>query len=308
MSTILKRLENNEQSKEISKVTEGVKSSMLMRLGIIVTFLLSVTATVGTVYLYQTSSAEQNEYKELEAKHIQTREKLWSLQSESDQFKKEKKLLESENKQHKTNIKKYQPQIRRLQSELLKSQNQVSNLQAKMDQMKKSLVDAQKKVLKTQTLTKSSTLSSSVLSSGTSPVSVAAKSATDVVSLSGANAMKKVPSSKVSQVQETTRVFKPTNVVAEPKSVVSKTKSVPTPEVAPKTNKILTVNRKFNFVVVNVGLKDGLKMGDSLKVVRDGRELAVLQVEKLYDRFSAASILSEDQNAPVEEGDAIQKA
>ena len=48
---------------------------------------------------------------------------------------------------------------------------------------------------------------------------------------------------------------------------------------------VMTVNRKFNFVVINVGLEDNLKMGDRLRVVRDGKDIANVQVEKLYDRL-----------------------
>ena len=72
--------------------------------------------------------------------------------------------------------------------------------------------------------------------------------------------------------------------------------------------KVLTVNRKFNFVVINQGLQDGLKMGDKLKVLKQGQESATVQVEKLYDRFSAATLVEEDPKQQVVEGDEIRKA
>ena len=71
--------------------------------------------------------------------------------------------------------------------------------------------------------------------------------------------------------------------------------------------KVLTVNRKFNFVVVNQGLQEGLKMGDKLKVFKQGQEVATVQIEKLYDRFSAATLVEEDPKQQVVEGDEIRK-
>lgn len=70
----------------------------------------------------------------------------------------------------------------------------------------------------------------------------------------------------------------------------------------------LTVSRKFNFVVVDGGLRDGLKMGARMKVLRGGQVIGGLQIEKLYDQFSAATLMEEDPQRPVVEGDEIRKA
>ena len=68
------------------------------------------------------------------------------------------------------------------------------------------------------------------------------------------------------------------------------------------------MNRKFNFVVINQGLQEGLKMGDKLKVLKQGKESATVQIEKLYDKFSAATLVEEDPKQQVVEGDEIRKA
>jgi cell shape-determining protein MreC len=74
-----------------------------------------------------------------------------------------------------------------------------------------------------------------------------------------------------------------------------------------KTFQVLTVNRKFNFVVVNLGMKDLVKMGDTLSVERDGQRIGSVQIEKLYDRFAAAIILEESKESPITEGDLVRK-
>lgn len=72
-----------------------------------------------------------------------------------------------------------------------------------------------------------------------------------------------------------------------------------------KIPRVMTVNRKFNFVVVNLGARDNLKMGDQLNVEKKGKKVAIVQVEKLYEDFAAATILEEDKNSPIKDGDGI---
>lgn len=79
------------------------------------------------------------------------------------------------------------------------------------------------------------------------------------------------------------------------------------PKVIAKTHQILTVNHKFNFVVVNVGLKDDVKIGDTLSIERNGKTVGKVQVEKLYENFSAATILQEPKKDSFQEGDIVRK-
>ena len=76
----------------------------------------------------------------------------------------------------------------------------------------------------------------------------------------------------------------------------------------PQSPQVLTVNRKFNFVVVGLGFHDGVKMGDTLKAERAGKEIGTIQVEKLYENFSAATIIKEGKDVPIKEGDLVRKS
>ena len=49
-------------------------------------------------------------------------------------------------------------------------------------------------------------------------------------------------------------------------------------------------------------------MGDKLFVLRQGQTIATVQIEKLYDKFSAATLVEEDPKQQVVEGDEIRKA
>ena len=49
-------------------------------------------------------------------------------------------------------------------------------------------------------------------------------------------------------------------------------------------------------------------MGEQLKVFNQGQEIATVQIEKLYDKFSAATLVEENPKQQVVEGDEIRKA
>lgn len=74
------------------------------------------------------------------------------------------------------------------------------------------------------------------------------------------------------------------------------------------TAKVLSLNEKFNFVVINWGSKDDLKLGAGVKFVREGKVVGEATVEKLYDNFAAATITSQPSDEPIREGDLAVKA
>ena len=89
--------------------------------------------------------------------------------------------------------------------------------------------------------------------------------------------------------------------------VAAKTQTTTQPAASTKTNHVMTVNRKFNFVVINLGLKDEMKMADKLEIVSGGKVIGTIQIEKLYDQFSAATIVEEAKDTPIKEGDEVRR-
>lgn len=70
--------------------------------------------------------------------------------------------------------------------------------------------------------------------------------------------------------------------------------------------KVLVVNREYNFVILNRGQRDGVSVGVPFGVYREGQLIAKLQVEKLYDSMSAASIISAEKKYQIREGDIVR--
>jgi|GEM_PF-6729597 len=72
---------------------------------------------------------------------------------------------------------------------------------------------------------------------------------------------------------------------------------------------VVSVHREnnFNFVIVTLGPQDGVKVGDLLKIYRNGKDIATVRVEKLKDRFSACGIIQENFGQWIKADDEVRK-
>lgn len=108
-----------------------------------------------------------------------------------------------------------------------------------------------------------------------------------------------------SEVELEKIVVKPEAAIdVQENAVVSNETIVSTP-VVDKQGEVLVVNKKFDFVVVNLGETDGLMPGMSLGVYRNRQLLGTLKVEKVHASMSAAKIPPEWKNADIKEGDVV---
>ena len=71
--------------------------------------------------------------------------------------------------------------------------------------------------------------------------------------------------------------------------------------------KVIKVDKKYAFVVLDLGNRDNLKVVDILSVYRSNKFIGKVRVERLEDDRSAAVILPEWQNAQFREGDEVKK-
>lgn len=68
--------------------------------------------------------------------------------------------------------------------------------------------------------------------------------------------------------------------------------------------KILGVNKENNFVVIDLGLDSGVKIGDTLRVYRKDNAVATIEVIQARNRVSACDIKKEIK--PIEAGDIVR--
>ena len=307
------------------------------KLGIIFAFLLSVAAAGGSYYLYQGWVEERTVRSNVEAKYDQEHEKAMAVTSERDQIKAEKEQIKTEKDQitakseeYRTKAEAMQSQLEKLQAEqsridsekaelekkLKGHQAMITELQTKMAELEKKAKEAQAACGVTPADLNTGSFSTSVPSSATTgagtsqlvfkPVAPGGAMAGVVGTPLPAPATNSTPVNVAPARQEApsaTGTSAPANPVAAAKTLTQLAAAAAT--TGPK---VLTVNRKFNFVVINQGLQEGLKMGDKLFVLRQGQTIATVQIEKLYDKFSAATLVEENPKQQVVEGDEIRKA
>ena len=286
------------------------------KLWIVLAFLLSVAAAGGSYFLYQGMTQERGRREGVEAKYDQVKEKMLVVQSEKEQTNTEKEKYKAESEEYRARAQAMQGQIDKLQNDQSKNKEAQETLEKQISSYQTTMEELQKKVLELDKKAKDAQQACMAKPEDLLP---AAQPFGSPAPVSGATA-EAVPGGS-SDLTFTSSISTPPptetqTISPDPSSIVktavespasAETTSAVTPPEVPKGSKVLTINRKFNFVVVNQGIQDGLKMGDRLTVINQGKDGAKLQVEKLYDKFCAATILEENSKHQVAEGDDVRR-
>ena len=77
------------------------------------------------------------------------------------------------------------------------------------------------------------------------------------------------------------------------------------PSLAGVTGKIIAVDPKWDFVVLDVGLNHGVRQRGEMVVSRDGKLITRLKIASVKPNYSIANILQSWKQAEAVEGDAV---
>ena len=69
--------------------------------------------------------------------------------------------------------------------------------------------------------------------------------------------------------------------------------------------KVLVVNKDYDFVVINLGNKDGVQIGNIFSIYHSNSYLGDVKIEKVHDSMAAAGFMSSDIKGKVSEGDKV---
>jgi peptidoglycan hydrolase CwlO-like protein len=69
--------------------------------------------------------------------------------------------------------------------------------------------------------------------------------------------------------------------------------------------KVLVINKEYNFLVINLGKKDGIVVGDEFAVYHENRYIGDAKAEKVHDSMSALGFLTTDLKGKISEGDIV---
>lgn len=122
--------------------------------------------------------------------------------------------------------------------------------------------------------------------------------------------MKAVKQSESQRVELGTIVVSPEETVSAKSRAAAIVKDV-APAKAPQFSsevlegKVLVVNKNYNFVVINLGIQDGITVGSEFSVYRKKQFLGDLKIEKVHDSMSAAGFLTDGLSYKLNEGDRV---
>jgi len=108
---------------------------------------------------------------------------------------------------------------------------------------------------------------------------------------------------KVSQLEKERDQLK--RDIAKVKHVLDPVDENATPELPPMKGAVLVVDPKWNFVVLNLGEKEGVRNRGVLMVSRDGKLVGKVQVRRVEGERSIADILPGWRVSEVREGDLV---
>jgi len=315
------------------------------KLGIVFAFILSIAAAGGSYYLYQGWVEERTVRAGVEAKYDQVKEKMVAVQSEKEELQAKSEEYRTKAEAMQGQLEKLQAEQSRIDSEKTALENQLKEHQGLIANLQKQVGELAQKAKEAQAAcgvtpadlntgapaepfqgvaSAVSAVTSSTEQTDSKLVFKPVTSSATVAPATFGEAQTPAVTESVSSTPAASPAAEPAPAVSAPVVPAEPSSSTvaPAPASAPETvkpadapaaaatssaPKVLTVNRKFNFVVINQGMQDGLKMGDKLKVLKQGQESATIQVEKLYDKFSAATLVEEDPKQQVLEGDEIRK-
>lgn len=252
---------------------------------LIVLILISLSLTGGVFFLLQKERAKNLALQE-ELEDVKTRQKITETKLQESQ--KLVSNMELKLQEAKTQVDNLTVELQQEKSAKDEAKALIEQLRLDLEQQKglrqdleKKLSQAQKDVEKIQAQLKE--LESRKQELETKIKDLGARS-------SGVELGKIVVESEVALVKSETAE----PVKAEGKSPVSELEG-----------KILVVNKDYNFVVINLGSKDGIDIGNVFSVYHGNKYIGDIKVEKIHDSMSAAGFVVADIKDKILEGDKV---
>lgn len=73
----------------------------------------------------------------------------------------------------------------------------------------------------------------------------------------------------------------------------------------PLEGKVLVVNKDYSFAVIDLGAKNGVKVGDVFSVYHDNKNIGDIKIEKIHDSMSAAGFVAAGLKNKISENDKV---
>jgi predicted RNase H-like nuclease (RuvC/YqgF family) len=251
---------------------------------LVILILISLAIAGGGFYLYQQEHVRnidlQVKFDDLTAKQKLTQAKLFEAQ-------KSLSIIEAKLKDATSQIDALTSQLQQEKASKEEALSKMEQMKSDLDQQKESRSDLENKLSKAQDDLRTIQSKLSKIEAGKKALEMRIKEL---------EAKSNVELGKI--------VVSPEAASAKPLTVLS---AVNNPESTAKGlgGKVLVLNKEYNFVVINLGSKDGVVINDEFSVYQGNKNIGDVKVEKVQDTMSAAGFVSDKLKNMIKEGDKV---
>ena len=275
---------------------------------LVILILISLAFAGGGFYLFQKERAKNADLGEkldeistkqriTETKFEETKKMLVDLQLKYEEARNNIDTLGSNLEQEKKARLEAESNIEQLRIDLEKQKELRTDLEVKLD-------TAQADLNKTQSKLKNLDVEKAVLESKVKELEAKTQeielgkivvSPEPAVATKGKNVAKASPVKKPAPVAKTT-VSAPTKTAAV---------TLKPPQQTGTEGNVLVVNRDYNFVVISLGSKNGVQLGQLFSIYHENKYLGDVKIEKVHEAMAAAGFLSDAVKSQVRENDKV---
>lgn len=274
--------------------------SLLLLIGFII---ISLALAGGAFYLYQKEHAKSIQLQ-VQIDELTTRQRI--TESKLEESKKLAAGLQSKLQEAKTKIDSLNSELDQEKSARLEVSNKLEQQKADLEQQKSKREDLENKFNQSQDEGKKIKELLKVIEQQKADLELKIKNLE--AGSSGVELGKVVVNNEIAAVdaqsklnadQQKASVPVPGPGKVEKKAEVSQVKSL--------EGKVMVVNKEYNFVVLNLGVKDGIKIGDQFSVYHLDKMVGEVKVEKIHESMAAAGFAVELKDAISENDKVVQK-
>jgi hypothetical protein len=268
---------------------------------LIVLILIFLALASGGFYLFQKERVRNLELQD-SMEEIKTKQRITETKLKDS----EKNVLDLQTKlkEAKTQIDALTAELQQEKQSRTETQSKLEQLSADLDQQKEARLDLETRLQQAQDETRSVQSQLQDLNSQKSDLEAKVKEleektqnielgkivvAPDAAQASGKKKEKKPAAKATPQAQEPAPQAKEAEASAK----------------GGQDGKVLVVNKDYNFVVINLGSRDGIEVGKEFAVYNNGKYLGDVKVEKVHDAMAAAGFVTEGLKDKVSEGDKV---
>lgn len=270
----------------------GKTKAPIVVLGILILFSLFLTGVVfNLLQKEKTRNLSLNEQIE----EVTTKQRI--AETKLQEAKENISALEAKLQDAQSQIDKLSQDLEQEKTAKLEASSQVDQLKTELEQQRSLRKDLESKIVQAQEETKKMQALLSDLESKKTELETKIKDLESQV-------QKAAQSQEGQGVELGTIVVSPEGTTAEQPTTTEEVAKKETPASALE-GKILVVNKDYNFVVINLGSKDGVEVGNIFSVYHNNNYVGDVKVEKVHDSMSAADFVSIDIKDKVNEGDKV---